>query len=55
MIVAAFGEMADELLLAGVRVWPKRLLRTGYRFRSQTLEEALRHLLGQSRVNAAPT
>jgi uncharacterized protein (TIGR01777 family) len=51
----AFGEMADELLLAGARVEPARLLRTGYRFRFQTLEEALRHLLGQPRVQAAPT
>jgi hypothetical protein len=31
------------------------LLRTGYRFRFQTLEEALRHLLGQPRVQAALT
>jgi NAD dependent epimerase/dehydratase family enzyme len=51
----AFGEMADELLLASARVEPARLLRTGYRFRFQTLEEALRHLLGQPRAYAAPT
>jgi uncharacterized protein len=49
-----FGEMADELLLASARVEPARLLQTGYSFRFQTLEEALRHLLGKPRVRAAP-
>ncbi len=39
------GEMADELLLASVRVEPGRLLRTGYKFRHPELEEAMRHLL----------
>jgi uncharacterized protein (TIGR01777 family) len=42
-----FGEMADELLLGGVRVLPQRLLQTGYQFRHGTLERALRHLLGR--------
>lgn len=50
-----FGEMADELLLASARVEPARLRRTGYRFRFQTLEEALRHLLGKPRAPATPT
>jgi uncharacterized protein len=50
-----FGEMADELLLASARVEPARLLQTGYSFRFQTLEEALRHLLGKPRVPATPT
>jgi uncharacterized protein len=49
-----FGEMADELLLASACVEPKRLRLTGYRFRFQTLEEALRHLLGKPRARAAP-
>ncbi len=40
-----FGELADEVLLASVRVEPAQLLRTGYRFRYKDLEEALRHLL----------
>jgi uncharacterized protein (TIGR01777 family) len=43
-----FGEMADELLLTGVRVVPGRLLQTGYRFRHDTLVRALRHVLGRS-------
>ena len=48
-----FGEMADELLLASARVEPARLRLTGYRFRFQTIEEALRHLLGKLRARAA--
>ena len=41
----AFGEMADELLLSGQRVVPKRLLATGYAFRHTELDAALRHVL----------
>jgi NAD dependent epimerase/dehydratase family enzyme len=43
----AFGEVADELLLASQRVEPARLLASGYRFRFPDLEGALRHLLGK--------
>ncbi len=43
----AFGEMADELLLASQRVEPAKLLASGYRFRFPDLESALRHLLGR--------
>jgi uncharacterized protein (TIGR01777 family) len=43
----AFGEMADELLLASQRVVPRQLERAGYRFRHPELEEALRALLGR--------
>ncbi|HEX4145636.1 MAG TPA: TIGR01777 family oxidoreductase [Pirellulales bacterium] len=42
-----FGEMADALLLASARVYPARLLESGYAFRYQQLEGALRHLLGK--------
>jgi hypothetical protein len=45
----AFGEMADELLLASTRVVPRRLRETGYAFREPDLEAALRHLLGRPR------
>lgn len=45
---AAFGEMADAVLLASTRVRPERLLATGYRFRFPELEGALRHLLGKT-------
>jgi uncharacterized protein (TIGR01777 family) len=43
----AFGEMADELLLASTRVEPKQLLATGYTFHYPELDGALRHLLGR--------
>jgi uncharacterized protein (TIGR01777 family) len=42
------GEMAEELLLSGARVVPRKLLATGYRFRFPRLEPALRTLLGRS-------
>lgn len=45
----AFGELADQLLLAGQRVRPRRLLDTGFEFRYPTLEEALRHVLGRTK------
>jgi uncharacterized protein (TIGR01777 family) len=45
--LAVGGEMADALLLASARVVPKRLLDTGYSFRSPQLEPALRRLLGR--------
>ena len=47
----AFGEMADELLLASARVLPKRLQESGYPFRHPELEGALRHLLGKAVVS----
>ena len=39
------GEMADALLLASLRVTPAKLLETGYQFKHEHLEPALRHLL----------
>jgi len=44
----AFGEMADELLLSSARVEARKLLESGYTFRSPTLESILRHGLGMS-------
>jgi len=41
----AFGEMADALLLASARVIPSRLMDTGFRFQSDSLEEALKRTL----------
>jgi hypothetical protein len=41
----AFGQMADELLLASQRVEPAKLLASGYQFAFPDLESALRHLL----------
>jgi uncharacterized protein len=39
------GGMADELLLGGARVVPRRLLQTGYAFRFPELKPALRAML----------
>ena len=44
---AAFGEMGRELLLGGARVAPTRLERTGFAFRTPSLESALRFELGR--------
>ena len=41
------GEMADDLLLASLRVNPQRLIETGFAFQHAELETALRHLLGR--------
>ena len=41
----AFGEMADELLLASARVEPTRLKATGFEFKYPTLEAALHHIV----------
>jgi uncharacterized protein (TIGR01777 family) len=41
----AFGEMADELLLASQRVEPKRLIASGYPFRSRDLRTSLKEIL----------
>ena len=40
----AFGEMADELLLASQRVEPARLISSGYPFRFPTLKQSLESL-----------
>jgi len=42
----AFGEMAQDLLLASTRVEPVRLLQAGYPYRHRTLDETLAALLG---------
>ncbi|MFA5633345.1 MAG: TIGR01777 family oxidoreductase [Porticoccaceae bacterium] len=42
-----FGEMAEELLIAGQRVVPAALLKAGYHFAYPELEPALRQILGK--------
>lgn len=44
----AFGEMADEALLASTRAVPKRLLESGFTFRHPALMEAFNAALGRS-------
>jgi uncharacterized protein (TIGR01777 family) len=41
----AFGEMADEMLIGGVKVSPHELIQAGFPFTYPELEPALRHLL----------
>ncbi len=45
LVRLVFGEMGEELLLAGARVTPARLAETGYAFRFDDLESALRYEL----------
>ena len=42
-----FGELADEGLLASLRVAPKKLLDTGFAFEHTELIDALRFVLGR--------
>jgi uncharacterized protein (TIGR01777 family) len=42
---AAFGQMADDCLLASTRVHPAQLIESGYEFHHPDLETALRHEL----------
>jgi uncharacterized protein (TIGR01777 family) len=44
-----FGRMAQDLLLASLRVVPEKLLAGGFQFRHPRLEDALRDVLGRSR------
>jgi uncharacterized protein len=44
----AFGEMADEMILAGARVEPRALTAAGFEFNHPQLEPALRHVLALS-------
>jgi len=42
-----YGQMASEVLLGGCRVATDKLQHSGYTFRHENLEQALRHLLGK--------
>jgi len=42
----AFGEMADEMLLASQKVIPTKLNKAGFRFEFPDLEGALRRYVG---------
>ncbi len=43
----AFGQMAEEALLAGQKVLPRRAEREGFRFELPTIDAALAHALGK--------
>lgn len=47
---AAFGEMADETLLASQWVQPRRLLEDGFVFQHPSLGDALRDMLGRNQA-----
>lgn len=47
VVSGVFGQMGREVLLAGQRVRPTRLLESGFRFDHPTLEQCLRHQLGR--------
>jgi uncharacterized protein (TIGR01777 family) len=49
------GEMAEGTLLTSARVFPARLLESGYRFRHPDLESALRHVLGKESGSNFPS
>jgi uncharacterized protein (TIGR01777 family) len=46
VVGALFGEMGREILLAGARAEPRRLLETGFHFRYPDLRGSLAHVLG---------
>jgi uncharacterized protein len=49
----AFGEMADEMLLGGVRVEPRALTTAGFKFAYPQLDSALQHLLAKRTISRA--
>jgi uncharacterized protein (TIGR01777 family) len=54
-ILAVFGDMGREAILASQRMEPARALASGYPFRFRDLESALRHELGLPASNPAQT
>jgi len=47
LLKTLYGQMASEVLLGGCRVATDKLQHSGYTFRHEDLEQALRHLLGK--------
>ncbi len=50
----AFGEMAEETILADMPVLPQKLQEAGFHFTYPAIEDALRHLLGKSEAAEPP-
>ncbi|MBN9120011.1 MAG: DUF1731 domain-containing protein, partial [Planctomycetes bacterium] len=53
-LLAAFGGVADEALLASMKARPAKLTATGFQFDHAELEPALRFLLGRPSTKAIP-
>lgn len=49
MLKMLYGDMASEVMLSGCRVSTRKLQESGYQFRHDSLEKALRCLLGRSK------
>jgi len=45
LLKSTVSEMADEMFLASTRVYPEKLLRSGFKFRFDNLESSLKYLL----------
>ena len=45
---AAFGQLGEEALLWGQRAIPEKLLRSGFRFAYEGIEDSLRFQLGRA-------
>ncbi len=50
LVRCLFGQMGEELLLSGQRIYPKRLLASGFTFQYPTINEALMHEFNPSDV-----
>ena len=50
---AIFGELADQLLLTSTRAYPLKLLRAGFQFSQQHLEDAFRHVIARRIISKA--
>jgi uncharacterized protein len=46
-VKAAFGQLGQEALLWGQRVIPEKILRAGFRFYREGVEDSLRFQLGR--------
>jgi len=47
LVKIIWGQMGQEILLAGTKVKPEKLLKTGFKFNHESLEEALRAVMGR--------
>jgi len=45
MVKLLFGQMGEELLLAGQRVVPEKMIQAGYEFKYPQLENALKNIV----------